>query len=199
MLPVSSIAFKWSVSSWVRSVLSFSKMSSTYLFQMDNLHCLGAVGMVFDSRSSIKNPLMMAESGSPIANPSFCLYIGPLNWKYVVLATNMSSWVMSFTVKFVRLCKVLSTLRWFYTIFSVLSIEVFLWTVILCVTQFWYCLVLLPAALSFYSASLWGLGAVLLAQLGLLIYIMNKLYVTEPILSMMGRSGEPVLWILGVP
>ena len=73
----------------------------------------------FCSRSSMNRFDMTADSGSPMAKPSTCLYSIPLNWKYVALVTKDSSSMMSSTVSFVRFFRVLSASRRFLTMVRV--------------------------------------------------------------------------------
>lgn len=107
--------------SCVQSVsLSFSDFSlkcRAYRFRKLILHCGGAVCLVLISRSSVKNPLVMADSGSPC----FCVYIVSWDWKQVEVATKCNICVMLCTVSAVRLYSVLSCLSRMSTMINVTS------------------------------------------------------------------------------
>lgn len=62
-----------------------------------------------------------AHNGSPMANPSFCLYMVPLYSTYVDFAMNFRNPEMSSIVRFVRFLSVLSFLRRSCTMYSVTS------------------------------------------------------------------------------
>lgn len=69
----------------------------------------------------MKKPHMMADSGSPVAKPSFCVYIVFLNVKLVDVAINCKSCVMSRVVRLVRLLSVLSIWSRSCAIFLILA------------------------------------------------------------------------------
>ena len=60
------------------------------------------------SKNSIYRFATIGETGLPIAVPNFCLYMSPLNVKYVVVKINAISPIMSCTLSLVLFFKVLS-------------------------------------------------------------------------------------------
>ena len=62
----------------------------------------GAVAIASFSRNSIYKFATIGDTGLPITVPNFCLYMLPLNVKYVVVSMNSHNYMISWTFNIVR-------------------------------------------------------------------------------------------------